>query len=40
MKNSLTGILSVVFLLLSQEFSPAQQIADSGLSEKATEIPV
>ena len=40
MKNSLTGILSVVFLLLPQEFSPAQQIADSGLSEKATEIPV
>ncbi len=40
MKNPLTGILSIVFLLLSQEFSPAQQIADSGLSDKQSEIPV
>lgn len=40
MKNSLTGIFSVVFLLLSQEFSPAQQIADSGLSGKESEIPL
>jgi hypothetical protein len=39
MKNSLTGILSVVFFLLSQELSPAQQIADSGLSNKQFEIP-
>ena len=32
MKYFLTGILYIVFVLLSQEFSHAQQIADSGLS--------
>ncbi len=37
MKHSLTGILCIVFVLLSQEFSLAQQIADSGLSDNIAE---
>lgn len=40
MKYFLTGILYIVFVLLSQEFCLAQQIADSGLSGNVAGSPV
>ncbi len=39
MKHPLSGILCVVFIFLSQGFSLAQQIADSGLSDSKAEPP-